>query len=262
MKRIYTWDAQFSLRNHTAADIRACKGHTVLTQTTANTREEAAAAADAGIDMLICNAANVEIVRTGAPHHFLTAALTIPDWQTDDDVLRGALTALKQGADSIMTARRLEIVEMLAKEDIPVMGHLGLVPRKSTWRGGLRAIGKTADEALALMQDFRDLENAGAFSVEAEVIVADVMAAISKRTSLITVSLGSGPGGDIEGGRTIRIGGAPATTARRRGLSKDRAPRSTTRSTRRCPSTRRRGGGSVRARPFVRRSRLRSIRDS
>ena len=198
MKRIYTWDAQFSLRNHTAADIRACKGNTVLTQTTANTREEAAAAADAGIDMLICNAANVKIVRTGAPHHFLTAALTIPDWQTDDDVLRGALTALKQGADSIMTARRLEIVEMLAKEDIPVMGHLGLVPRKSTWRGGLRAIGKTADEALALMQDFRDLENAGAFSVEAEVIVADVMAAISKRTSLITVSLGSGPGGDVQ----------------------------------------------------------------
>ena len=132
MKRIYTWDAQFSLRNHTAADIRACKGNTVLTQTTANTREEAAAAADAGIDMLICNATNVEIVRTGAPYHFLTAALTIPDWQTDDDVLRGALTALKQGADSIMTARRLEIVEMLAKEDIPVMGHLGLVPRKST----------------------------------------------------------------------------------------------------------------------------------
>ena len=77
------------------------------------------------------------------------------------------------------------------------MGHLGLVPRKSTWRGGLRAVGRTADEALALMQDFRDLENAGAFSVEAEVIPAEVMAAISPRTGLITVSLGSGPGGDV-----------------------------------------------------------------
>ena len=47
------------------------------------------------------------------------------------------------------------------------------------------------------MQDFRDLENAGAFSVEAEVIPAEVMAAISPRTGLITVSLGSGPGGDV-----------------------------------------------------------------
>ena len=196
-KPIYTWDAKPSRRNLTAADIRACKGVRKLTQTTANNVEEAAAAAESGIDMLICGAANVELVRQGAPHHFLTAALTIPDYPTDEDILRGALTALKNGADSVMTARRFAVVEMLANEDIPVMGHLGLVPRKSTWRGGLRAVGRTADEALALMQDFRDLENAVAFSVEAEVIPAEVMAAISPRTGLITVSLGSGPRGDV-----------------------------------------------------------------
>ena len=52
-------------------------------QTSANTVEEAAAAAASGIDMLICNAANVDLVRQGAPHHFLTAAMPIPDFQTD-----------------------------------------------------------------------------------------------------------------------------------------------------------------------------------
>ena len=36
------------------------------------------------------------------------------------------------------------IVEILAKEEIPVMCHLGLVPRKSGWKGGLRAVGATA----------------------------------------------------------------------------------------------------------------------
>ena len=41
-----------------------------------------------------------------------------------------------------MTARSMDVVSMLAKEDVPVMGHLGLVPRKSTWIGGLRAVGK------------------------------------------------------------------------------------------------------------------------
>jgi 3-methyl-2-oxobutanoate hydroxymethyltransferase len=196
-KPIYTWDAKPSHRNLTAADIRACKGNKKLTQTTANTVEEALAAADSEIDMLICGASNVSLVRQGAPYNFLTAALTIPDYPTDDDILRGALKALQNGADSVMTARRLAVVEMLAREDIPVMGHLGLVPRKSTWRGGLRAVGRTASEALELMQDFRDLENAGAFSVEAEVIPADVLAVISPQTSLITVSLGSGPGGDV-----------------------------------------------------------------
>ena len=55
-KPIYTWDAKPSRRNLTAADIRSCKGVRKLTQTTANTVEEAAAAADSGIDILICGA--------------------------------------------------------------------------------------------------------------------------------------------------------------------------------------------------------------
>ena len=75
-----------------------------------------------------------------------------------------------------MTARRLIVVEMLANEDIQVIRKLGLVPRKSTWRRGLRTVGRAADAK------FCDLENTGAFSVEAEVIPAEVMSAIISRT--------------------------------------------------------------------------------
>ena len=197
MKRIYDWDAKFSLRNYTAADLRALKGVRKLTQTTANSEEEAAAASDAGIDLVMGNAVNAEAVRRGAPNHFYTAAIPMPDHPSEKDVLDAAFLAMKQGADSVYTARGPHIVEMLAREQIPVMCHLGLVPRRSTWNGGLRAIGKTADEAMALWQSFRDMENAGAFSVEAEVICDRVMAEISKRTTLITSSLGSGAGADI-----------------------------------------------------------------
>lgn len=197
MKRIYDWDANFSLRNYTAADLRALKGARKLTQTTANSEEEAAAAADAGIDLVMGNAVNAEAVRRGAPSHFYTAAIPMPDHPSEKDVLDAAFLAMKQGADSVYTARGPHVVEMLAREQIPVMCHLGLVPRRSTWNGGLRAIGKTAEEALALWQSFRDMENAGAFSVEAEVICDRVMTEISKRTSLITSSLGSGAGADI-----------------------------------------------------------------
>ena len=89
------------------------------------------------------------------------------------------------------------IVEMLSKEEIPVMCHLGLVPRKSSWRGGLRAIGKNAEEAIKLFNDFKTMESAGAFSAECEIILEEIMTEISKRTSLITSSLGSGLSGDI-----------------------------------------------------------------
>ena len=197
MKRIYDWDAKFSLRNYTAADLREFKGIRKLVQTTANSEEEASAAADAGLDLIMGNAINAVAVRRGAPNLFYTAAIPMPDHPTEKDVLDQAFLAMKNGADSVHTARGPHIVELLAREQIPVMCHLGLVPRRSTWNGGLRAIGKTADEALELWRAFRRMEDAGAFSVEAEVICDRVMADISKRTTLITSSLGSGSGGDI-----------------------------------------------------------------
>jgi len=118
MKRIYDWDAKFSLRNYTAADLQALKGVRKLTQTTANSEEEAAAAADAGIDLVMGNAINAEAVRRGAPNHFYTAAIPMPDHPSENDVLEAAFLAMKQGADSVYTARGPHIVEMLARDSV------------------------------------------------------------------------------------------------------------------------------------------------
>lgn len=198
MRRLYTWGGtRPSQRNLTIADLIAGKGKRKFTQVTANTEDEAAAAGVAGLDMMICNSRNVEAVRQGNDTLFLTAAVGLPFFPTADDVMREAFRAMELGADAVMTQRSLETVAMLAKEDIPVMGHLGLVPRKSGWVGGLRAIGKTADEAYQLYEKFRRLEDAGAVLVEAEVISGKVMAEISARSGLITVSLGSGGGADV-----------------------------------------------------------------
>ena len=99
-----------------------------------------------------------------------------------DEILRAAFGAVTAGADAVITGRSYDIVRMLANEQIPVMGHLGFVPRKSTWVGSVRAVGKTSMEALELWDRFRRLEDAGAFAVECEVIAAAVMAEINRRT--------------------------------------------------------------------------------
>ncbi len=106
----------------------------------------------------------------------------------------GAVTA---GADAVITGRGCDTVRILANEHIPVVGHLGFVPRKSTWVGGVRAFGKTSAEASELWDRFRRLEDAGAFAVECELIPAAVMSEINRRTSLVTVSLGSGADADV-----------------------------------------------------------------
>jgi 3-methyl-2-oxobutanoate hydroxymethyltransferase len=86
---------------------------------------------------------------------------------------------------------------MLAREGLSVQGHVGLVPRKSVATGGLRAMGKTAEEALAILQDIRRLEEAGAVAVEVECVASEAMTEISRRTPLVTHSIGSGSGGDV-----------------------------------------------------------------
>ena len=196
--RVYTWSARPALRTVTVADMQAQKGKRKWTQVTANSPEEALAAHEAGLDMIICNSANVEAVRSADTPQFLTAAIGLPDFATIDDVLREALRSLSLGADAVLTARSMDVVRALAREDIPVMGHLGLVPRKSTWSGGLRAIGTSGKEAFELFRAFKRLEEAGGVLVEAEVIAGPVMAEISSRVSVITVSLGSGNGGDVD----------------------------------------------------------------
>ena len=90
------------------------------------------------------------------------------------------------------------LYQAAAEAGIPVQGHAGLVPRRSTWTGGLRAVGKTLDEAKWVYDQIKALEHAGAYAVEVEVIPEELLTEISKRTSLMTSSIGGGSGGDIQ----------------------------------------------------------------
>ncbi len=198
MPRIFDFGGRDVERSVTVAGLRALKGSgRHVAQVTAETPDEAAAAEAAGIEMVVCRAVNVPKVREGSKKVFVTAALGFADAITGEEVLRTAFSAIVAGADAVITGRGWDTVRMLAAEQIPVMGHLGFVPRKSTWVGGVRAVGKTASEALDLFDRFRRLEDAGAFAVECEIVPAAVMAEINRRTGLVTVSLGSGPEADV-----------------------------------------------------------------
>lgn len=198
MPRILDYCGQDVTRTVTVASIVAGRGENArLAQVTASTAEEAAAAEAAGIEMVVCMSEFVSTVREGSTSVFVTAAIDFSGAVSDDDLLGTAFEALTDGADAVISARRPASLARLADEDIPVMGHLGFVPKKSTLYGGVRAVGKTADEAIALWEQFRRLEDAGAFAVECELIPGQVMSEINKRTGLVTISLGSGKDADV-----------------------------------------------------------------
>ena len=198
MTRILDYSGREADRTVTVASIAVLKhSGRQLAQVTASPPAEAAAAEAAGIEMVVCMASAVPAVRKGSRRVFVTAAIDFSGAVTLDELLGTALQALTDGADAVITARRLDAVRLLAAEDIPVMGHLGFVPKKSTRHGGVRTVGKTADEAVRLWKQFQQLEEAGAFAVECELIPAEVMAEINARTGLATISLGSGPAADV-----------------------------------------------------------------
>src|SRR6185312_870432 len=85
----------------------------------------------------------------------------------------------------------------MAREGITVVGHLGMVPRHATWTN-VRAIGKTADEALKLYEQMKRLENAGAYAAELELVPHQLASYLCKKTTLFLMSLGSGNGCDSQ----------------------------------------------------------------
>ena len=198
MKRIYTFGHEQVERNITVADIISNKKNNInMTQVTAANQEEASIVAEENIDMIITGSDWYEDVRKGAPNTFITAALFAGRFITNEEILRGAFDVMMKGADSVLTPRSFDVVEMLAKEGMQVQGHVGMVPSMATKYGGIRTVGKTAEEALSILKDMKRLEDAGAFGAEVECVAEDALIEIKKHTSLVINSLGSGSGGDV-----------------------------------------------------------------
>lgn len=116
---------------------------------------------------------------------------------TNDEILRAATKSMEKGEDFFYTNCSYDAVELLAKNGIPVQAHMGLILRRSTWVGGLRAIGKTAEEAMELCHTFKRLEDAGCVGVEIECVAKAALLAQNEKTSIVTCLLGSGYVGDI-----------------------------------------------------------------
>lgn len=184
----------------TVADLRAQKGHAQLTMLRVTTLDEAAAAEAAGIDIV---SLPPELVthpryREVAPTLFSMTGQTHLEAGTRDDFLRFCCKMMQGGADAVYCSGSLDTVAHVAREHIPVVGHVGLVPSRATWTGGFKAVGKTADTALALMEEVRAYGEAGAFAVEIEVVPAEVATIISRSTDVLLWSMGAGAGCDSQ----------------------------------------------------------------
>ncbi|MGY0196174.1 3-methyl-2-oxobutanoate hydroxymethyltransferase [Leptothrix sp. BB-4] len=183
----------------TIADLQAQKGRRQLSMLRVETLDEAAAAQQAGVDMVSVPPALLgPAFREAAPTIFAIPGLEYGDFITAEDYLRAAFAAMRAGGDAVYCAASMGIVRRLRDEGIPVCGHSGLIPSQCTWTGGFKAVGKTLDSALLVWRQVQALEAAGAFAAEIEVVPAEVATLISQRTKLLLISMGAGAGCDAQ----------------------------------------------------------------
>jgi len=103
----------------------------------------------------------------------------------------GAMMIKLEGGDG-----QVEIVEHLAKHDIPVCAHLGLKPQSVHKIGGFKVQGREPDKAKQMIKSARKLEGAGADLLLLECVPNELGEAITEAVQVPVIGIGAGPSVD------------------------------------------------------------------
>jgi len=85
--------------------------------------------------------------------------------------------------------KKIKIIKHLIKNNIPVMGHLGLLPQST--KGKFKSKGKSIKERNELIRDCKILEDAGVFSIVLECIESKLAREITNIIKIPTIGIGS-----------------------------------------------------------------------
>lgn len=129
-------------------------------------------------------------VRRGAPNTWIVADLPFSASRKMDTAVEQAIILMNIGADAVKPEGNPELVQALVESDIPVMSHLGLLPQTAE---SFKVVGRREEEAQQLLEQARQIEQAGAFSVVLECIPAPLAKRVTQEIDIPTIGIGSGP---------------------------------------------------------------------
>jgi len=139
-----------------------------------------------------------EAVSRAREKSLLVADLPFMSYQVSiDDAIRNSGRLIKAGADAVKLeggTTMAETISAIVDVGIPVMGHIGLQPQTTILSQGYKVQGKTKDAALKLIEDAKELEEAGVFSIALEMVSHEVAEIISETIRVPTIGIGSGVG--------------------------------------------------------------------
>jgi 3-methyl-2-oxobutanoate hydroxymethyltransferase len=143
------------------------------------------------------------LVAKGSEQAMLIGDMPFMTYQiSPEEALRNAARLMTEGkVGSVKVEGGADVaptVERMVRAGVPVCGHLGFTPQSAHTLGGARIQAREPAAAMTLLADAKALESAGAFAVVLELVPAKVAEAVTKRTSIPTIGIGSGPHCDGE----------------------------------------------------------------
>jgi 3-methyl-2-oxobutanoate hydroxymethyltransferase len=142
---------------------------------------------------------HTKAVARAKPKALLVADMPFMSFSTVEQTLTNAGRLIQAGAEAVKLEGGEAVAEQvraLVAAGVPVVGHIGLLPQSILETGGYKIQGRTPEAADRLLRDGKALEDAGAFAVVIECVVADVARRITASLSVPTIGIGAGAGCD------------------------------------------------------------------
>jgi 3-methyl-2-oxobutanoate hydroxymethyltransferase len=115
--------------------------------------------------------------------------------QDNEAAYKNALWLIKSGAHLVKFeggGKRVETAHYLVERGIAVCAHLGFTPQSVNQLGGYKIQGKTEESASQILQDAKDMANAGASFVLLEMVPAALAKQITESIKVPTIGIGAG----------------------------------------------------------------------
>lgn len=141
-----------------------------------------------------------QAVRRGAPNTFVLGCMPYQSYNTVDRALMNATRFMQDaGCDAVKPQggkSQASILKALVDSGIPTASHIGLTPHTIAVLGGFKIQGKTAEKAIAILEDALAIQDAGCFMLEFEAVPAPIAKVISDQLEIPTIGIGAGSGTD------------------------------------------------------------------
>ena len=136
-------------------------------------------------------------VARGLTRAFLVADMPFMSYSDPGQALENSVLLMQEGGAMMIKLEggdgQLEIVEHLAKHDIPVCAHIGLKPQSVHKIGGFRVQGREPEQAKEMLESAKRLQDCGADIVLLECVPNEVGEAIHQGIDLPVIGIGAGP---------------------------------------------------------------------